>query len=302
MEPWINLAERCRLHRISSADFHTLLTHPWPYEELGAASVTFDEEKLIKAILANKHINRTISPTNQERLRTDMAAGGWVDETGESIILSHEMRLADGENRLTAALETRTAIQSVVVWGVPVEKRSAMNIGKKRSGADMLAIEGISDPSNTGAALRVLSRLENGSILSLQKVIPDNRIVPYYYERQTIRYSLTAGRKAEKFVPPSIGTAVHYCFHQHDETLADRFFQQLATGEHLDTRDPLHVLRELLIARNLKDRRSKKQWGPVEQARLAAQLILTWNAIRQQRRIAPAGLAWEEEKAFPEIL
>lgn len=303
MEPWITLAERCRLHRISSAEFHRLLQQPWPYEELGAASVTFDAAEVIEDILAHKHVNRTIGPANHARLQEAMREGGWVDETGETIIFSSEMRLADGEHRLLTALETGTAIQSVVVWGVPVEKRSAMNIGDKRSGADMLAISGVPDATNLASALRVLSRLETGTMTTLAKVVQNHGIVAYYHDRKTIYYSLTYGRKVDQFVPQSIATALHYQFKHRDDSLANQFFLQLATGEQLAARDPVNVLRNVLISQTIRDPRRKKQWTAIQQAARAAQIIIGWNAVRQGKSLYTTSLNWNAEKeAFPEIV
>lgn len=289
------------IHRISSHDLFTLLQQPWPFDELGGASVTL-EPWIQKILVANQHTNRVISPTNQDRLQEAMREGEWMDETGEPILLSKEMRMSDGQNRLIAALETETTIRVVVIWGVPLERRRAINIGKKRSGADQLAIEEVQDATHLAAAARFMSRLTTGTVLSMRNVIRDNRLAAYLREHPRMRYSVSAARKISAFVPSSIGTPVHYLLSQKDDVLADTMFSQLGTGEHLSRRDPVHVLREVLIRRKQKDPRKKNQWNTVEQATIAAQLILTWNAVREKKALYAISLNWKSDEDFPEIL
>jgi hypothetical protein len=91
-------------------------------------------------------------------------------------------------------------------------------------------------------------------------------------------------------------------YRQKDAALATTFFQQLASGEQLSNRDPVYVLREVLIRRKQRDPRNRKNWGIDEQAIMAAQLIITWNAIRQQKRLFSEALQWKIDEDFPEIV
>jgi hypothetical protein len=294
------MAEMYRLHRISSADFHTLLQEPWPGEWFGVALVTY-EPWLQKILLAHQHLNRALSPLNLARLADAMRAGEWL-VTGQTIIFSTELRLMNGQNRLKSASDTETTIDSVTIWNVPLSARKAIDIGKKWAAADILASEDVPDYGANAAALRTHYRLvESGTLLS-SKTLPDNQILDYLAVHPRIRYSVAYGYKARRFVPPSLGTALHYLFTQKDDVLADGMFQQLATGDHQSERDPVWILREMLSQRRQGDGGGKRNHERITYATIGAQCILTWKALRHNRAISPAGLVWRADRdPFPEI-
>ena len=51
---------------------------------------------------------------------------------------------------------------------------------------------------------------------------------------------------SSKFLPASVGSALHFLLHQRDSTLAKPFFSRLRDGLELTAADPLHTLRERL--------------------------------------------------------
>jgi hypothetical protein len=191
------------------------------------------------------------------------------------------------------------------------ETAESMDIGKKHSGADILAQHEIPDAAAVAAALRTYYKIEQNALPTVTVVLPDYAIVEYQKIHQQIHYSLTNGVNVRRFLPPSLGTALHYAFQQkvkdatddNEHVLPDVFFAQLAGGENISSRDPVYVLRELLSLRRSKDRRIKQSLDDKEYAQLGAQTINAWNAIRRHRSITRAGLEWNEDtKPFPEIL
>jgi hypothetical protein len=303
-----SILKDCRMIKLTSKEFRTLIEHGWSAEDLGVAEVTYDPD-LALYLLENRHPNRTISPTDQDKIGTALSSGRWR-LNGQSIVLSQAMRLMNGQNRLHACWTKEMSLTSVTVWGIPFGNAQTMDIGKKHSGANILEQLEVSDASSVAAALRTFFKIEQRALPSTTVVLPDYEIVDYHERQKSIHYSVTYGNMVRRFVPPSLGTALHYAFrltvkHEADDAakaLPDVMFQQLAEGQNLSARDPIYVLRELLSLRRTKDTRRKQQLETKEYAHLGAQMIQGWNALRQHRAITRAGLIWDEKKDFPEIL
>ena len=294
------MAHNYRVHEMSSKDFHTRVIEGLDAQYLGCAIVTF-EPWLVEIILEHKHYNRPISPSDQERLREALKENRWLLD-GETIIFSVEGRLLDGQNRLTAVQETGKPLQSFTVWGLPVDVFNTIDIGKKRSGADMLAANRVPDCASTAAALRMHYRLVRGAMRNPTDTLPDDEIMAYYQERKDIRYSLVYGQRIKQFVVPSVGSSLHYLFRTKDNILADAVYDQLGKGELLNRRDPFYVLRELLSTRRKDYSPLKHNVGEKAKADMAAQLIEAWNAVRRHKTLTTKWLLDVDQRDFPEIM
>lgn len=294
------MAQNYRVHEMGSKDFHTgVLEGPRPLHQ-SCAIVTF-EPWLCAVVLEQKHDNRPISPTEQDRLKDALEEDRWILD-GQTIIFSVEGRLLDGQNRLTAVNETGKALRSYTVWGIPVDAFKTMDIGKKRSAADMLAANKVPDYGSTAAALRVHYRLVSGTMRSVEQTLPDDEIMDYFMHHKEIRYSLVYGQRIKQFVMPSVGSPLHYLLRAKDDTLADAVYDQLGKGEHLSRRDPFFVLRELLNSRRKDYSPLRHSIGEKAKADIAAQLIEAWNAVRRQKTLTTKWLLEVDQREFPEIL
>lgn len=87
--------------------------------------------------------NRPLAAARVKKYAARMTANRW-QLNGEPIILSEGGKLLDGEHRLRAVIESKTTIETVVLWG-PFSF-SSMGQGAARSGSDALAL---ADPNGT---------------------------------------------------------------------------------------------------------------------------------------------------------
>lgn len=70
-----------------------------------------------------------------------MKDGRWL-LNGVPIVISNENVLLDGQNRLLACVKANVPFDSLVVWGISPESFKTIDIGKGRTAADILTIEG----------------------------------------------------------------------------------------------------------------------------------------------------------------
>jgi len=84
-----------------------------------------------------------------------MAAGHWPF-TGDPIRFTTDLELIDGQHRLQAIIEADVTIPLVVVFGLEPRAKHALDMGRKRSAGDVLALKGYAQSSRLSGAGRQL--------------------------------------------------------------------------------------------------------------------------------------------------
>lgn len=110
-------------------------------------------EHYLKANRSNRPISRGIVAGYVEAMR----AGDWL-LNGESIKFDWDGRLVDGQHRLAAIVAAKRAIAFGVIRDLDPEVFKTLDIGKKRTAADVLAIRHVYNPNAVAIACRLLYR------------------------------------------------------------------------------------------------------------------------------------------------
>ncbi len=105
--------------------------------------------------------NRPCSPGRVLDLAGAMKRGEWV-KNGDAIRFSEDGVLLDGQGRLKACVSAKTSFETLVVRGLDPESFKTIDLGKKRSGADALALVGEKNTNRLAAALRFVLMYESG--------------------------------------------------------------------------------------------------------------------------------------------
>jgi len=84
-----------------------------------------------------------------------MAAGHWLF-TGDAIRFTTKPELIDGQHRLQAIIEADVTMSCVVVFGLEPKAKHALDMGRKRSAADVLALKGYPQSTRLSGAARQL--------------------------------------------------------------------------------------------------------------------------------------------------
>lgn len=225
--------------------------------------------------------NRKLTRPNVDRISADSINGDWA-LNGETIIISKEGLLNDGQNRLTAVVETGTPIQTFVVFGVERDTRHTVDQGTARSPAHVISMKtGLKDSNNLAAtATHWLVYKKLGALTNNQlggpgmSERPSRPAVINCVENDPILVECVRRTGQHKFTPKSL---VAFCrraiiaagVHMDDTTT---FFNKLHSGEMIAKNNPIFVARRLLEA-------GKKQGGvrlsPNQQAEI---IIKAWNA------------------------
>lgn len=230
-----------------------------------------------------------------------MRAGEWQPENGETIKIASDGTLLDGQQRLMAIVETGIPIKMLVVSELSPESFHTIDTGKARTAGDIVGMAGIANAHTMAAAAGFLYNLLEDRSISRNEIRPSKAWIFEFVQKnnEALQSSLAVvrGRVGMMLVSASLAVALHFAFvakskHPDARALADRFFEQLKSGENLDANSPVHVLRERLILN--RSARFKALTSV-----LAAWSIKAWNAYSRDTGIKQ--LKWAVDEQFPSI-
>lgn len=241
------------------------------------AEVTKITPALAKDWILNNVRNRHLREDLVRHYAGAIRRGEWT-ENGEAIKFDPDDNLLDGQHRLMAVCLAGIPITSLVIWGVPATAQDTLDIGAKRTLADVLELRKEPHPITLAAALSLLWQLEGDHVdfSGKRQIRPSNQqALTLLAKHPNLRGSLKVGEAVRRRTPlhPSIAAALHYQFSQIDETDAKDFFEKLQSGAHLNEDDPVLVLRQTLMRLQQREVRYSR-------IRLTALVIKAWNRYR----------------------
>jgi hypothetical protein len=244
--------------------------------------------------LAAKWLNhitnpRVLSHGVVEAYARDMKAGDWP-ESGETIKWDVEDSCFDGEHRLRACVLAGVPFESWVIVGLPKQARDTVDLGHKRTLAQVLRNNGERYGRNLAGAATLLWRWRRG-----REALVDTTIRPTHAELMHLvendpqlrtstelvhgSYSKAARLSRSATVP----TLIHFVGSGNHGDKATAFVAQVHYGTDIAHGDPAYALREKLIKLNREQNRFK-------QREMLALWIPAWNAYARDkplRRLHP---------------
>lgn len=241
--------------------------------------------------------NRPVSTRTVENYAEAMKNGRW-HYTGQPVIFS-PIRLIDGQHRLMSVVASGVSIDALVVFGAPDEAFGYLDVGKKRTPADVFSINGVKNSTIVAAATSWVLFYDEGKLGYAGKGNgrhDNNQLYDAYLKYEGIQDSVWVGEliKKSKLVPPSLAVALHYLCARKSRRAADEFFRKVADGIGFDGKqDPAYKLYRVLV----NDATAGKQFG---RKTLAAITIKAWNASRGGRK--NVALKFSADETFPRII
>ena len=105
--------------------------------------------------------NRPLSRTRVKQYAEEMKNRRW-QVNGDAIRFDEYGNLLDGQHRLAACIEAQTVFRSLVIRGLPPEVMTTIDVGKKRTLADTLTLEGVKNAKALSAVLLRIHRIHKG--------------------------------------------------------------------------------------------------------------------------------------------
>lgn len=273
-------------------------------------SDTLEEDRVIVTpALASKWLgtqvrNRRINDRAIAAYRRDMINGDW-EYTGDPIRFDKDGHLIDGQHRLTAlsALDPETAIEFLVVRGLPPERQMLMDQGARRSTAQQLELTGYKNSVPLAAGIRMVLIWDNGTLakpLWDDTALCSTSAILEWAEAHPVEIAVVANnltRIRHIGLLPAVGTAFCLKTGTNYPDLTTDFFTSLYELENQGKGSPL-------LTFNRRLQRAKAEHLKLTSVDQLAFLIITWNHWvnneTNHRLIRPAGNEWTNDN-FPRL-
>lgn len=207
--------------------------------------------KIAGEILERNLKNRYLSEDRAKQYAEDMKEDEW-QENSAGIGISAEGDLVDGQHRLRAIELSGKAQKLIVVRGINKNSIQTTDIGKKRTNADMLEINGYKNKTNLSSAAAICLDFQNGEYFPRRRTKTPTKILNYVkknprlYLLITSHMRLQSNKKIRSMISVSLLTALHHQFAIGNKSEADLFIDSFINGEGLSATDPARVFREKL--------------------------------------------------------
>lgn len=245
--------------------------------------------------------NRRVSERSLQKIIDQMKSGQWQEDTGETIKIAKDGTLLDGQHRLKGLIETNKTFSFVVVSDLPNKAFEVIDTGKSRCASDALHILGVKNYINVSSIIRGYLYLSDGKILNKQNLaIASNTSIvdtynenPKYWDDLT-GLSFTLYRSCSGILTQSFIGSYYALLSKTELEEAQVFFQKLCIGIGInDERDPIGVLRKLLIENRVSDKK-------LTLSAKNAFFVVTWNSFLQGKKYKNIPYRYGKDK-FPDL-
>lgn len=206
--------------------------------------------EIARAWLDKNNKNRKASMGHVNAMARDMKNGDWR-VTGDAIRFDDIDNLIDGQHRLMACIEAGVPFTTFVMYGLPTDVQTSIDIGKSRSAADYMTMNGLPNAMHVQAAARVIIAIKagldsrDGAINSRRTIAETLHAIEKHKElASSVRLSLGVTG-----IPISQAGALHYIGAHvlSKKSRADAMLEVLKNGVPDYQGDPIHRLRERLM-------------------------------------------------------
>lgn len=210
-----------------------------------------DPETAKQYLLLNK-ANRPLKPTKIAEWAVEMKAGKW-HETHQGIAFDWDGNLIDGQNRLSALVESGTTQRMPVTYNLDPASFSAIDDGVARSGSDLFSVsflrhygERPADPHRVASVAHMMDKgLSSGNPSKEDTAL--YAMKHYKLIREFIR--VAAAPESGTTVCAAFCNAALYFGRARIEPLVERYATQMWAS----TTDPLKVLHQRLVRAKIMD-------------------------------------------------
>jgi len=225
--------------------------------------------------------NRPCSAATVRKYAQLMKDGLWGvggNGTSEPIIFSDKGRLLSGQHRLRGVVESGVTQRFLVVFGEPDGNFAFIDQGRRRTGADIFAINRVPNYTSISGAMRWVKSYDDGLITSNQGYSPQELYIAYL-ENQQIQLSMPICRAfaESRLAAPALMMSMHYICARKSRAAADEFFMQVATQVGLRKSSAAYKL-----YKRLRDNQTSAS-AKISPLIIGAYTIKAWNAMRDNR-------------------
>lgn len=231
---------------------------------------------IAERLLERNESNRNISEAQVSAIAKDIVSGFW-QLNGETIIVSKDGFLNDGQNRLAAVIRSGMSVRTAMMFGVSRESRFSVDMGRQRTSSDFMAMNGVKNAHVISSIVALYELYKAGIYHRNFNVHLTKQDIVHAYERKHKDFDRAASVVASSkllrsFGASSVGTA-YVILRDVNSRYCDTFFDGLADGAGLERGSAILSLRNRLSNR-------EKRLAAHEKLEL---ILRGWNAWMEGR-------------------
>ena len=259
--------------------------------------VTVTPEMAVQ-ILERNELNRPLNDQHVHRIARQITEGKWKFN-GDTIKISSNHSVVDGQHRLWAIIEAKQAVDTIIVTGIERDAFATIDtLRKPRSGSDVIALAGTLKYRNMiAAALGWLIRYQRGVLQTYnqpQNKVENSDIEAAFKEHPGIVRAVERCMPLRGLANPGIVAFAYYVALDRNGLLAEKLVDTLIDPAGVSINDPLFRLRSYFTS----DHHKRK-----EAVMSIALMFKALNAARAGRKIS--ALSWKNQgrnpEAFPKL-
>lgn len=215
--------------------------------------------ELASDFLAKNKRNRPLRKSRVERYARDMIAGRW-QLNGETVIVSDEDNLLNGQHRLEAVVKAGVPVWMMITTGVPEAAFSTMDAGLARTAGDVLGMKGIANFNQVAATTRICLNYKDG--MSLNAARTNLEIEDAIDLHPEIEEFVSSHNKIYNMSHSSVVVAICYLaqrFGTETVNTVDDFVRGVTTGVNLDEFDARLTYRNKMVTMMADKQRRPEQ-------------------------------------------
>lgn len=242
---------------------------------------------IAKSILELNTNNRNVKQEVLKRYCNDMTLGNWKQDTGETIKISKNGTLLDGQHRLLAIAKTGKSVYFHVCTELDDQIFDVLDTGSSRNAGDIFGLANIKNASKTPSIIQQYEALKNDMLVARGAQKGSKHSIPALlelYKSDPNKWDIVSKKTGTWYIgfnkilyPQFIGGLYAY-FSDINEAQADNFMNQLCTGFDIENKT-ISILRNILT----KDKISIKKLAPSHKIAL---IIKTWNYYRKGKSVS----------------
>lgn len=284
--------------------FKTISITPALAKKMLATGKSIVDEKTDKPPATNsskkrvKKDNRNISVAYVKRLAQAMERGEW-GLNAMPIVLDKKGKVIDGQHRLSAVIIYKKPVRMTIAYGVDNDAIKTIDIGRKRTPADMLSLRGEKDCNVLASAVRLLNSYKEKNMnsvtcntayispLQTEHILGENPGL-----RESVLFASGNKKAVQLILTPSIIVTFHYIFGRKGAKNRDIFFDSLIGGANLGKNNPIYILRQILLERRVR-------YSTKDKPMICCLIIKTWNNKFGGTRV---DIVYDPAEKMPKVL
>lgn len=226
-----------------------------------------------KELLGINTSNRPQRPTTQQVLIRDLKRNNFI-YNGDTIRISSENVLLDGQNRLYACVKSGIPFVALMVGNLPPEAMKTIDVGSRRSHGQQLHLRGIKNASQVSAILVKMAEMaygQNNVTFSQHELDDLLEQYPHVIDLASSCKKVIAGCGSIVGAICSIGIS------QHKNKLADQFLTVWKNGIPAYQDCPAHLVRERI------NRTYGKPNQKIERLTMQRMIMSSWNKLVENK-------------------